>query len=248
VTVPEGKTILYLNGTAGAGAWGGYVVADPTLNSPTALAHEMSHLYGLNDSADDAGNWYGDPHDVMSAMNVLCFGGNLLFDSADAGCNTGGVAAPSGPGLDAGNRIALGLLPSGRVRQLTPGASKQTVSLDVTALDRPEAGASAEGAAQAIRIPIAAGPLPECVAGNTCSTTGNYYTVELREPRGWDRSFARAAVEIHKVALTNDSTQTFLQTGPSEYLAGSTYQDPNITVKVDSLAPARGVARVTVTY
>jgi hypothetical protein len=208
----------------------------------------MSHVYGLNDSADDAGNWFGDPHDVMSAMDVLCYEGNPLFGSADAGCRTGGLTAPSGPGLDAGNRIALGLLPAGRVRLLTPASARQTTSLDITALDRPEAGASPEGAMQAIRIPIAAGALPECVTGNTCGTTGNYYTVELREPRGWDRSFDRSAVEIHKVALTNDSTQTFLQTQPSEYLAGSTYQDANITVRVDSLDAARGVARVTVTY
>jgi hypothetical protein len=47
-TVPATKTILYLNAAAGPGAAGGYVVADPALNAPTALVHEMSHIYGLN--------------------------------------------------------------------------------------------------------------------------------------------------------------------------------------------------------
>lgn len=45
----------------------------------------------------------------------------------------------------------------------------------------------------AVRIPIPSGAVPECVTGNTCSTTGNYYTVELRQPRGWDAGGARYA-------------------------------------------------------
>ena len=65
--VPDGKVIYYLNARAGAGGLGANVVADPSLNAPTALAHEMSHAYGVNDSVDDRGNWYGDPWDVMSA-------------------------------------------------------------------------------------------------------------------------------------------------------------------------------------
>jgi hypothetical protein len=83
----------------------------------------------------------------------------------------------AGPGFDAGNRIATGLLSSGRVRLLTPGSSKQTVSVDLAGLDRPEACATAGGAVQTIRTPIPSGSLPECVSGNTCATSGNYYTV-----------------------------------------------------------------------
>jgi hypothetical protein len=258
--VPGSKVIFYLNVAGDDGNYGGYVVADPSLNSPTAIGHEMGHVYGLNDSADDRGEWYGDHFDVMSAMSVYCFSGPALLASPDTGCysiasndwaSVSNTAA--GPGLNSGNRIATGLLPSGRVRVLTPGGSRKTASLDIAVLDRPEAGASASGAVQAIRIPIASGPLPECVPGNTCSTSGNYYTVEVREPRGWDRTFTRSAVYVHKVGKTNEAegggTQTFLKTSPlTQFLAGTTYQDSAITVHVNSLDTIRGVANVTVTY
>ena len=73
--------------------------------------------------------------------------------------------------------------------------------------------------------------------------------MELREPRGWDRSFTRPAVFVHKVTVTNGSTQTILKTRPrSEWLAGTTYQDGDLTVRVDALDAARGVATVSVTY
>jgi hypothetical protein len=215
----------------------------------------MSHAYGVNDSIDDRGTWYGDPWDVMSASAVFCHAGGQTFASRDSACYSPAtgtwatVNAPSGPGLDAGNRIALGLLPAGRVRLLRPARAEQTATVQLTALDRPEASATAQGAVQAIRIPIAAGAVPECVPGNTCSTTGNYYTIELREPRGWDRAFTRPAVFVHKVTTTNGSAQTILKTQPrSEWLAGTTYRDGDLTVRVDALDAARGVATVSVTY
>lgn len=254
-SVPSSKVIYYVNADTDEGAFGSNILANTAANSPTYLGHEMGHVYGLNDSADDRGTWYGDPYDVMSAMNVYCFGGSAALASADNACASpsgGGVAVSNtaaGPGFNAGNRIAAGLLPSGRVRLLTPGSSTQTVSVDVTALDRPEASATAGGAVQAIRIPIPSGALSECVPGNTCNTTGNYYTVELREPRAWDRSFTGTTVFVHKVGVTNGMTQTYLKTSPvTQFSAGSTYQDTNVTIRVNSISTARGVANVSITY
>ena len=91
-----------------------------------ALGHEMSHVYGVNDSANDRDVWYGDPYDIMSAMQGYCFDGPTILASSDNVCYSLAVGAwtrvtdtAAGPALDAGNRIAEGLLPLGRTRLLT---------------------------------------------------------------------------------------------------------------------------------
>src|SRR5205807_7835795 len=50
-SVPDAKVIYYVNSAVDDGNSGSIVVADSSLNSPMALGHEMSHVYGVNDSA-----------------------------------------------------------------------------------------------------------------------------------------------------------------------------------------------------
>lgn len=114
----------------------------------------------------------------------------------------------------------------------------------MAALDRPEASG-----ALTVRIPAPTGAVVGCMAPNTCSATGNYYTVELRQPRGWDRAFTRSAVFVHQVGVTNGQSQTSLRTqSGKQLLAGTTYRDSAISVRVDSIDTARSTATVTVTY
>ena len=79
---------------------------------------------------------------------------------------------------------------------------------------------------------------------------GQYYTVELREPRGWDRAFTRPAVFIHKVTVDQrlERRRSSRPARGRSGVAGTTYQDGDLTVRVDALDAARGVATVSVTY
>ncbi len=239
LTLPASKVIYYSAYPVGPGANGSNVVADSDFHDATFVEQEMGHIYGVNDSASDdpdpGSRRHGDPWDLMS-----CY----------ACKTTAGVGGAGGPAFNAGNRMMLNLLPAARTQLLTPTSARQTVTVRLAMLDRPEAGVTGDhgSAFQAIRIPISGG-IPECSPGYDCNATGNYYTVELRQPRGWDAAFTQDAVFVHKVSPMI-AHQSILKGGPAagELLAGTTYDDGVIRVRVDSIDSARSVATLTITY
>jgi hypothetical protein len=192
----------------------------------------------------------------MAAEAVFCYAGDSAFASGGNRCflattntwsSTATVAA-SGPSMDAGNRIALGFLPAGRTTVLTPDpARRQTATVHLAALEHPEADGML-----AIKIPLTPGAaIPVCAPGSTdtCSTSGNYLTVELREPDGWDRAFTHSAVFVHLNGIRNAKAVSILITDPTgAYGAGASYRNSGITVHVDRIDDMLSGADVTVGY
>lgn len=131
-----------------------------------------------------------------------------------------------GPELNAAHRSLLGAMPSGRVRTLTPSlAHNVSTTVKLAAVERPEAN----------------GPLMVKIPVNSST----YYTVEYRERSGYDANLPADAVQVHKVT----GPDTYLQTSPSDHLlAGDVYINATLSVRVNAVDPATGIATVTITH
>jgi hypothetical protein len=237
--------IYYVNSSVKAGGFDGTVIkVDPDSLGVEVLAHEMGHVYGLNDSVSTAEGWYGDHWDVMSAEDVQSF---------DRGAFPELTNRVFGPGLNAGNLVALGYIPAARIDTLAPGRQKQTATVTLAALGAPNAPGP-----MVVRIPAPRGwikGIPDCVTvvtgsgQNACSVTGNFYTVEFRQKgTGWDSGFAfPAAVFVHENGTTNHKHQSVLRAQPMT-TAGRWWSDRNIKVQVVSFDSAHAQATVSITY
>lgn len=108
---PFKAVIVVVNASNDHGAAGGNTMVlgyNPMVWEPTFIFHEMGHCYGLPHSyAANPDQVYGDPWDIMSAMNVQSY--------------RGGDGYPIGPALNVPNLQRLGALPSSRVWRNTPG-------------------------------------------------------------------------------------------------------------------------------
>jgi hypothetical protein len=114
------------------GNQGGGVLASPTGQSVTFLAHETGHVFGLQHSFDQSdrkdATWsapgeYFDMYDIMSAMNV--------YDTSDANFEL------RGPLLCAANLDRMGWLPSSRVWSASANSSSSD-EFDLVSMSHPE--------------------------------------------------------------------------------------------------------------
>lgn len=158
------------------------------------IQHESLHLFRLKHSRAITNNPlsqadYGDPYDVGS-----CLGCNGTDQKVfrDQGKNIVGIpnAGPfaGGPGLNAVQLLTSEWLAADRVLMLSsPSCAQQTVQL--AALNHPEVAGYLTVSAPAA--------VPIFTTSATLATTGDYYTVELRDKSGWDEGIAENGILVH---------------------------------------------------
>ena len=201
------SVIAILNTKIDSGASGGRVVLDPDAWNNAFAAHELGHGYGLAHSwSADPDIEYGDPWDIMSAMNVYSFQGS--YGRADAPDKYA-----AGPGLIALNLEKKGWLPANRI--VTWGPTSQTVTL--AALNQP----GTAGYFMA-KVPFDA------------ANPNRYYTVEFRRKTGWDSGIPQDTVLIHE-RRADGLFYVIRAGGGAERLPGQTFRDVNNNVAITVL-------------
>jgi hypothetical protein len=176
----------------------GLVVLPPQTNTGAA-SHETGHGYGYDHSRglSTPTSDYQDCYDMMS-FDVCRNGTTQLYtfqgDFGAAGVLNDPTPGASGPGLNSVELDVQGWMPSGRTDTFSPG-SCSTTTRDLAALNYP-----GESGWMELRVPTNLTiPQPTPPGG---TTTGDYYTVELRDASKWDRGIPQNAVLIH-VHATN---------------------------------------------
>lgn len=198
--------VLVTNKPQDGGAWGvgkqaitiknndyqlGLVVFDPYSMYTAFAAHEVGHGLGFQHSFDNSNPpvEYGDPFDVMSALDTRQFGTpNYPAEAAESGPNVG-----AGPGLNIPNLLTLGGLPSDRLAIFVVGS--EITAFTIAALSHPEVSAPL-----GIKIVNPAAP-------------NDFITIEYRESDGWDQGFGANTVLIHEFKV-GSSPYSFLQRHP----------------------------------
>jgi hypothetical protein len=162
-------------------------------NNLTVYAHETGHGHGFDHSFNDylrggrgggCPEEYGDPLDIMSALNVWSFFTTL-----------GGIGAfQSGPGINAANLVMAGWLTGADVHVYNP-TSDAGKPIQIAGLEDYQ---RTKHLPYAVKIPVE-------------TTDANHYlTVELRETVGWDQGLKTqpsgtplgSAILVHEVTKT----------------------------------------------
>jgi hypothetical protein len=224
--------IALLNAQIDSGAQGiGRVLLDPYAWNVTFAAHEMGHGYGLNHSwSANPDTEYGNPWDIMSALDVKAFQGRFGRPASDytlAGLTPPPANGyPSGPGVNAPNLDKLGWLDANRIVTWNGGSQ----SLTLAALNHPEAG----GYFMAKVLFDPANP-------------NHYYAVEFRRQTGWDVGFPRDTVLINEVRPDGLFYLIGADGGP-ERLPDQTFHDVanNVAITVLNLNSASSTATVNI--
>src|SRR5262245_43905957 len=169
----------------------------------SGIQHESLHLFKMNHSRAISNNPlsqpdYSDSYDVGSCFSCI---GTPDKNFRNQGSNTvgipGRVAPEGGPGLNAVQLLTadsgapperIGWLATNRVLTL-PSSSCAQQTIQLAALNHPEATGYL-----AIRAPAA---VPIFQTSATLKTTGDYYTVELRDKSGWDAGIFENGILVH---------------------------------------------------
>jgi hypothetical protein len=202
--------VMLENANYGAGNQGKYALLGPNYQDVWVGIQETSHALGWH---PHSGNDLGQEYgDAWDVMSGQAYG--YWY--------TNPLGVPEGPGMNAFNRNYLGFFADQRVLVLPPGTA--TTSYFLTALNRPEGGAALE-----IRLQTTPG-----------TSSYDYYSVEYREPSGYDQAIPRNTVLVHGVnskgwLITADPTTTDYEDG-SERLPGETLVTAEgITIHVVSI-------------
>jgi hypothetical protein len=152
------------------------IVNNEPTSGLTAFCHELGHCFGLVHSwSMTPEKDYGNPWDLMSAMDVYCeIGPNLPFP-------------PEGPGLDAWALDRLGCFAPGHVWTITktsaPSQTAQLLALNAS-------------------FPPPKTPIPPPPSGYWAIKISVYeiiYYIEYRQRAGWDLAIPQEAVLINQV-------------------------------------------------
>lgn len=167
------------------------------------IQHESLHLLRMNHSRAISNNPLGQPdysdlYDIGSCFSCI---GTPDKNFRDQGSTIVGIpgAAPlaGGPGLNAVQLLTadpgappqrIGWLAANRVLTL-PSSSCAQQTVQLAALNHPEATGYLT-----IRAPAA---VPIFQTSPTLKTTGDYYTVELRDKSGWDAGIFENGILVH---------------------------------------------------
>jgi hypothetical protein len=228
------NVLTLYNENIGAGApWvGGRVLMDPEHLTGVAVGHEMGHGFGWGHSFDDSGRvmvsqppWFSQPGEYYDLWDIMSGLYELSFQSSIT--NTF-----FGPELVAPLRRQMSFIPSQRIKTLTPGSTPKTATIDIAALERPEAN----------------GYLMATIG----SSTTNYVSIEFRQRTGYDRNIDADAVLVHRVIngapylLTGGGSSPTIQ--GTELTAGEIRTLNEGKVTVVSIDSSSGVATVKIDY
>lgn len=234
LSAPSGyySVIAIINAQIDSGGENRRVLLDPYAWNGTFAAHEMGHGY-----IGAAHSWsanpdveYGNPWDMMSALNVYTFRGS--FGRPATNYPPVGLTPPpsdgypSGPGLNAPNLDKLGWLAANRIA--TWGPASQTVTL--AALNQPGTG----GYFMA-KVPF------------DSADPSHYYTVEFRRKMGWDAGIPEDTVLIHEVRA-NGLNYLIQSDGGPQRLPDQTFHDVqnNVAITVLNINTTLSTATVNI--
>lgn len=206
----------------------------------TGILHEMGHGFGLGHSYNDQNVEYGDPYDIMSALNVYPYAGNHCVPPG------GWYACDSGPGLNAWTRWQLGWLRPAQRQMWWPassGAPLMTETVTLAARNEPP------------------GALPQILYVPTSSTA--MYTVEWIDTDNYDLDNLFASnqssqpsrpatntLTIHNIKYGNQTTYLVTAPGGVQTAPGTPFYDSvgGVHIELTSTggSPATATVQVTV--
>jgi hypothetical protein len=192
----------------------------------SAFGHEISHGLGLEHSHSDSvsapcGGALTEYHDSFDVMSWAC--GTLGTPTSRFGFG--------GPGFNAFHLDRMGWL--GRSEIMVFGADGATsATVNLTALYR-----QGFGGIRLVRIPYDPGDL------------NLYFTVEFRQPTGWDAGFEAPIVLIHDSQFYPPQNQhrSFLQRSSLDGPPAQTLSRNGVTISVLGIDAATGTAQVQIT-
>jgi hypothetical protein len=193
---------------------------------------EITHTLGIsshtgnNDPTDsEPDTGYGNPWDPMSARTT-----GFKY--------TNPLGRPEGPEFTAGIRDLLGSFPARRVYTVPLGAAKRTIVL--SALNRPATTGYLQIHLDSVATPDA---------------TSGYFSLEYREPTGFDAKIPHATVLVHRVRPNSKQVRlemdnpdgTYVKWDSAERLAGESYTIAGVaTIRVVSINQAQHYAEVEI--
>lgn len=225
--------VSFVNSTIDWGAAGKYATfsgeGNGRLYDVWVTLQEITHTFGITSHTGNNDpsytSAYGDPWDPMSGRTQ-----GYVY--------TNPLGRPEGPEFTAGMRNLLGIIPQRQTYEVPLGASKRTIFL--SALNRP-------ATANYLQIHLDAVSPNDPLAG--------YFTVEYREPTGFDRAIPRPTVLVHRVRPNSRQVRlemdnpdgTFAYWSSAERRAGESYTIAGVaTIRVVSLDPVLHLAEIEV--
>jgi hypothetical protein len=142
------------------------------------------------------------------------------------------ISTPYGQGspeMNVMNKEWVGFLPASRIQTLTADGKKlRTTYINIAAINRPEVNA------------------PLSVKIYYPSTVGSYFTVEFREPTGWDAGMPNSGVLIHDYRVG----KSLLKTNPVQLFTPSTaaFSSSGVTIQTTYIDDVNGYAQIKLTY